>query len=78
MNLSLGFDKRVITFPENTELLTELEKFGYQFSQNGNVIYAATAGFHDDCVISLALAFWQLQHRWSVRHKGSEVASVIY
>ena len=78
MNLSLGFDKRVITFPENTELLTELEKFGYQISPNGNVIYAGTAGFHDDCVISLALAFWQLQHRWSVRHKGSEVASVIY
>ena len=78
MNLSLGFDKRVITFPENTDLLTELEKFGYQISPNGNVIYSATAGFHDDCVISLALAFWQLQHRWSVRHKGSEVASVIY
>ena len=78
MNLSLGFDKRVITFPENTELLTELEKFGYQLSKNGSIIYAATAGFHDDCVISLALAFWQLQHRWSVRHKGSEVASVIY
>ncbi|MCH8289361.1 MAG: hypothetical protein IID12_09700 [Candidatus Marinimicrobia bacterium] len=78
MNLSLGFDKRVITFPENIELITELEKFGYQISPNGNVIYAATAGFHEDCVISLALAFWQLQHRWSVRHKGSEVASVIY
>ncbi|MCH8304875.1 MAG: hypothetical protein IIB94_07060 [Candidatus Marinimicrobia bacterium] len=78
MNLSLGFDKRVITFPENTELLTELEKFGYQISPNGNVIYAGTAGFHDDCVISLALAFWQLQHRWSVRHKGSEVAGIIY
>ena len=78
MNLSLGFDKGVITFPENTELLTELEKFGYQISPNGNVIYAATAGFHDDCVISLALAFWQLQHRWSIRHKGSEVAGVIY
>ena len=78
MNLSLGFDKRVITFPENSELLTELEKFGYQISPNGNVIYAGTASFHDDCVISLALAFWQLQHRWSVRHKGSEVASVIY
>ena len=56
MNLSLGFDKRVITFPENIELITELEKFGYQISPNGNVIYAATAGFHEDCVISLGLS----------------------
>ena len=78
MNLSLGMDKRVITFPENAALQTELEKFGYQISPNGNIIYAGTAGFHDDCVISLALAFWQLQHRWSIRHKGSEVAGVIY
>ena len=56
MNLSLGFDKRVITFPENIELITGLEKFGYQISPNGNVIYAATAGFHEDCVISLGLS----------------------
>ena len=78
MNLSLGIDKRVITFPHEVQLITELEKFGYQISQQGNIIYAGTAGFHDDCVISLALAFWQLQHRWSIRHRGSEVAGVIY
>ena len=78
MNLSLGMDKRVITFPHETQLITELEKFGYQISKHGNIIYAGTAGFHDDCVISLALAFWQLQHRWSIKHKGSEVAGIIY
>ena len=78
MNLSIGIDKRSISFPQNAELLTELEKFGYQISPFGNIVYGAPPGFHDDCVISLALAYWQLSHRWSIKHRGSEAARVIY
>ena len=78
INLSIGIDKKSVTFPVQAELQNELEKFGYQISPHGNIRYGASSGFHDDCVISLALAFWQLSHRWSIKHRGSEAASKIY
>ena len=78
INLSIGIEKKSVTFPHETDLITELEKFGYQLTPHGNITYGAASGFHDDCVISLALAFWQLSHRWSIKHRGSEASRVIY
>lgn len=45
-----------IGFPEGV-IVDELDVFEYQFTANG-VRYSAPSGFHDDCVVSLALA-WQ-------------------
>lgn len=60
--LSMMFEKKVIVLPK-PELwqvgLDELEAFEYSVTDNGTVRTAAPGGYHDDCVIALALAaFW--------------------
>ena len=37
-------------------LTTEMKRFEYTIGPTGNVFYGAPSGFHDDCVIALALA----------------------
>jgi hypothetical protein len=63
-NLSLMFEKRTITLPR-PELwpdgIDELEGFEYSVTDNGNVRTSAPSGMHDDIVISLALAAWDLR-----------------
>ncbi len=49
-------DHQEITYPEISALLNELDVFSYQVTQYGNVRYSAPSGYHDDCVMSLALA----------------------
>jgi len=43
------------------ELMTELEIFEYEISSSGLIRYNAPEGYHDDCVIALALANWGLK-----------------
>ncbi len=44
------------------ETINELRSFTYDMSEKtGRVIYGAPPGFHDDIVISHALAVWSLQ-----------------
>jgi len=43
------------------ETITEFNNFTYDVSSSGRIMYNAPQGFHDDCVISHALAIWQLQ-----------------
>jgi hypothetical protein len=54
-NLSVAIDNRTITFYPFPELISELEIFGYEVSKMGAIRYNAPDGYHDDCVISLAL-----------------------
>jgi len=54
-NLSVAIDNRSIEFYPFPELISELEIFGYEVSPMGAVRYNAPDGYHDDCVISLAL-----------------------
>jgi hypothetical protein len=42
-------------------VVDELQQFEYRISPSRNVIYGAPDGAHDDCVISLALAYFQAQ-----------------
>ena len=50
-----------IKIPEDfTELIQELSVYQMQRTDAGNMKYAAPGGFHDDCVMSLALAVWGL------------------
>lgn len=53
--LSSAIQQRKITFPEGA-IVNELEVFEYQYTATG-VRYSAPQGFHDDCVMSLALAW---------------------
>lgn len=53
--LASAIQQRKITFPEGN-IVSELEIFEYQYTSTG-VKYSAPSGFHDDCVMSLALAW---------------------
>ena len=53
--LSTAIQQNRIGFPDN-EIRKELDIFEYQFNANG-VRYSAPNGFHDDCVMALALAW---------------------
>lgn len=44
------------------ETISEFSNFTYDISSNGTVRYEAPIGFHDDIVISHALAVWSLQN----------------
>ena len=62
-NLALQIEKKEVSFPEIQELINELSIYEYEMTRAGNVTYAAPSGYHDDCVISLALAVWGITHR---------------
>jgi hypothetical protein len=54
--LAQAIQQRRIGYPDGV-IVDELDIFEYQFTANG-VRYSAPSGFHDDCVVSLALS-WQ-------------------
>ena len=55
--LQLGIQNRDIAFPDIPVMLNELRQFEYQLSPSRMLTYSAPKGAHDDCVISLALAY---------------------
>ena len=60
-NLAVAIDNQAITFYNFRELISELEIFGYEVSSMGTIRYNAPDGYHDDCVMSLALINKMLQ-----------------
>lgn len=60
-NLILGIEEEKIVFPYIEELVNELMMFERTIKTTGHVGYSAPGGYHDDCVISLALAFWGMR-----------------
>ncbi len=64
-NLSLRLEQRRIKLPRADlwpEGIDELESFEYSITDQGNVRTSAPHGVHDDCVVALALAVWQLRN----------------
>lgn len=55
--LALAFEQRTIRILPEPALLAELEAFGMAPLAGGLTRYSAPEGMHDDCVISLALAW---------------------
>lgn len=55
-------ENQQISIPNIPELINELKLYGYKTTPSRNVQYGAPEGYHDDCVIALALAAWQLKH----------------
>lgn len=63
-NLAIKLERRELVLPRAElmpELVDELEAFEYSVSDQGNIRAEAPYGFHDDCVIGLALAAWALK-----------------
>ncbi len=57
--LRLGVEKETVSFPQSLNILRrELENYEFNISESGVVKYSAPSGQHDDCVVSLALAYW--------------------
>ena len=62
----IWFDGNPVTHEFNTRLhyqfpllKTELETYSYDITHTGHIQYNAPEGYHDDCVIALALAAYQ-------------------
>lgn len=58
--LSVFIENRKVTFPLIPQLLFELERFGRERMQSGNVRYKGMGSSQDDCVNALGLAVWGL------------------
>jgi hypothetical protein len=58
-HLSVQIEQEAISFPPIKEIIHELEIFQYEITRAGNIRYSAPQGYHDDCVMSLALAVWK-------------------
>jgi len=61
-NLSMMIEQQKISYPNIPELINELKLYGYETTKGGTVRYGAPQGYHDDIVIALALAAWQLKN----------------
>lgn len=63
-NLAMMLEQRVLKLPAPTlwpEGIDELEAFEFSITESGTVRTGAPGGMHDDCVIGLALAAWQVR-----------------
>ena len=61
-DLALAFAKREISIIDNDALIAELEAYEMKRLPSGLMRYSAPDGMHDDCVMSLALAWHGLNH----------------
>lgn len=57
------FNTKEIKIVKDEYLRIELEAFIFKQNSNGNIKFMADNGFHDDCVMSLALARWCYENR---------------
>lgn len=70
--LMLSFEQEKIRILNNPVQINELEIFEHEIGPSGMVHYSAPEGYHDDCVIGLALANWglanfQMPMIWRIR-----------
>jgi hypothetical protein len=65
--LIVAIEQRQIAWPTGWTVLTdELKRYEYKITANGNITYNAPGGYHDDCVIALALANSErYQFKWT-------------
>ena len=65
--LSLAFERGELRIPDDPTLIGELLAFQAERLPSGLFRYSAPEGLHDDCVMSLALAYQALAHQvdWS-------------
>ncbi len=56
-NLALAIERKELSYPNIPELINELQIYTYEITPQRNIRYNAPPGYHDDCVIALALAY---------------------
>lgn len=56
--LALAFERSQIRIIKNSALVTELQSYQAEQLPSGLIRYGAPSGLHDDCVMSLALAWY--------------------
>lgn len=69
--LALAFEQVDIGIPDNPVLMGELQAYSLERLPSGTFRYSAPSGLHDDCVISLALAWHGILNQgtiWSERY----------
>lgn len=59
-NLAIKIESGKISLPDDEELHAELLSMQYQLTENGKLKIMCPEGLHDDRVMSLALAVWEL------------------
>ena len=64
-NLAAAFDHDEIGIPNDPILIGELEAYEQERRQSGSMKYGAPQGMHDDMVMSLALAWWNIKRRFA-------------
>jgi hypothetical protein len=69
--LQIAFENQSIYIPRDPTLLGELGSFSMERLPSGLFRYSAPSGFHDDCVISLALATYGLEKEYGCRVVGT-------
>jgi hypothetical protein len=57
------FNTKEISLVVDEYLRIELEAFIFKQNVNGNIKFMAESGFHDDCVMSLAIARWCYENK---------------
>jgi hypothetical protein len=64
--LAVAIEQQQVRIPADWRvLIEELRRFEYALGPSGQIAYGAPAGYHDDCVIAMALAYhgcWQAEH----------------
>lgn len=61
-SLQVAFEQGQVSFPAIPVMIDELQAFEYEMLTSGKFRYSAPEGYHDDCVISLGLANWAVEH----------------
>lgn len=59
--LSIWIETGRVTLLNKEDTAFEYDNFGYEIGPSGKIRYGAREGFHDDIVLSHALAVWSLQ-----------------
>lgn len=66
--LIVAVEQQKVTWPTEWQVLThEMQRYEYEISPRGHISYNAPSGFHDDCVMALALAN---HRRWETESCG--------
>jgi hypothetical protein len=66
--LIVAVEQQKVTWPKEWQVLThEMQRYEYEISPRGHISYSAPSGFHDDCVMALALAN---HRRWETESCG--------
>ena len=57
--LMVAVEQRRVAWPASWDVMTaEMKRYEYEIGPTGQVSYSAPSGYHDDCVMALALGVW--------------------